>query len=1121
MDYQLTQTGPEVQEILDKGAESYSKAEIDTQVDELQDGIDSSVKNKGSESNIVVGVGNSSNIGITSSSIGMETGNSAILIGNDITMNTSGEVKYNGNRVATAIDLQGKQDVIRDLQTIRDGAAAGATAVQPAALTPIQSAIDTIEAVIPSTATANNKLTDKNYVDNSISTNTANFVGTFNSLAELQAVQNPTNNDYGFVIEQDAAGNEYYDRYKFNGSQWLFEYKVESTPFTAAQWAAIQSGMTAALVTKLEALPTSQQLSTQLAGKQDTISDLSTIRSNAAAAAANTGDKAYNTADFSGLGRVNLQKNIVEVSGTDKNVLTQAMVNTANTIYHIQYDYDLNGQTITLPANVTLQFDGGSFANGTIVGNHTKVSSKNVCFKKSLKFNGSWDGVIYTKWLEFVSADDEYSEVNGVVTRNPNPTDNTLVFKQLEAILNGSGGGKVVFEKGYYQTGIVDDTPNGGTKVIGGVTYPCWKTNVYVKPDWISLCLKNCKYVDIDLNGSTIKMLKLSCPMYEFACFVNCENASIHDGILKGSADHFDYPDYVEYDEVTIRSNYELCYGIYQAGGYLDIHNMDVSYFQGDDIIVGSSPWYDQNTQAVTNYQSQGFNIHDCEASYCGRNGITVHSSYNGVMNNVNIHNIGSDADNGEIGSDGIKGQNPRSGIDMEFEDGLGLVGKFVCNNLTITDCNRRNFTCGANTNVHSLTFNNLRSIGRPMLFSNITGEVNVNSSYIETSADNFINRFVTYNETEILLTNGSNSLCNGTTFNRCYIHDNVVDGTLIFNDNYAKSNPSAYFNGCKLELHSTLFKFHVCKNCDITFLGTGVNAATGLNLYGCIVRGVLDESNHSKGFYFTNMSQYVSNDMYFEGCTFVDLKGVGGASSAGFYNDGGASMILKDCTLKNCSQLPKNNGVIKNDGCTFEDCSLTPYPATGGIVNLYLEKCKATNTSILQGGKISVSHSSLEIKGSTWPTFHNTSYIVRNSEIVDIGTNNPWTGSTGTIDAENSSFTFNKNYASANMHFKNCIIGGLITEAGFTGTKENCVFLTPLATSGTTAQRPSASVAGVGFKYFDTDIDKPVYSDGTSWLDGTGAPSAKSLVVLSISQSDYDALVTKDANTLYVITSV
>lgn len=95
---------------------------------------DTSVQNKGSESNIVVGVGNSSNIGITSSSIGMETGNSAILIGNDITLNTSGAVKYNGSRVATATDLQGKQDVIQDLSTIRSGASAGATAVQPAAM---------------------------------------------------------------------------------------------------------------------------------------------------------------------------------------------------------------------------------------------------------------------------------------------------------------------------------------------------------------------------------------------------------------------------------------------------------------------------------------------------------------------------------------------------------------------------------------------------------------------------------------------------------------------------------------------------------------------------------------------------------------------------------------------------------------------------------------------------------------------------------------------------------------------------------------------------------------------------------------------------------------------------
>ena len=82
-------------------------------------------------------------------------------------------------------------------------------------------------------------------------------------------------------------------------------------------------------------------------------------------------DKAYNSALYSGLGRVYLRKNIVTLEGTGKNVLTQAMVNAANTIYHIQYDYDLNGQTITLPAGCVLEFDGGSLSNGTLnnVGN--------------------------------------------------------------------------------------------------------------------------------------------------------------------------------------------------------------------------------------------------------------------------------------------------------------------------------------------------------------------------------------------------------------------------------------------------------------------------------------------------------------------------------------------------------------------------------------------------------------------------------------------------------------------------------------------------------------------------------------------------------------------------------
>lgn len=90
-------------------------------------------------------------------------------------------------------------------------------------------------------------------------------------------------------------------------------------------------------------------------------------------------DKNYNTTDYSGLGRVYLRKNIQKVVNPNTglpyvtNLLTQEMVSKENTIYIIQYDYSLNYQSITIPEGCTLDFQGGSITNGTIVFNSTLV----------------------------------------------------------------------------------------------------------------------------------------------------------------------------------------------------------------------------------------------------------------------------------------------------------------------------------------------------------------------------------------------------------------------------------------------------------------------------------------------------------------------------------------------------------------------------------------------------------------------------------------------------------------------------------------------------------------------------------------------------------------------------
>lgn len=105
--------------------------------------------------------------------------------------------------------------------------------------------------------------TDKavaNFVNSSIATNTAYYISDngepFTSVEELEAYPGiVTNNDYAFVTGTDSAGNTYYDRYKATVRDstvtWALEYRLNNSSFTAAQWAAINSGITAALVAKI------------------------------------------------------------------------------------------------------------------------------------------------------------------------------------------------------------------------------------------------------------------------------------------------------------------------------------------------------------------------------------------------------------------------------------------------------------------------------------------------------------------------------------------------------------------------------------------------------------------------------------------------------------------------------------------------------------------------------------------------------------------------------------------------------------------------------------------------------------------------------------------------------
>lgn len=123
-----------------------------------------------------------------------------------------------------------------------------------------------IQGKIPTQASSENQLADKNFVNSSIATETAHYISDtdnqpFTSENDLPTA-NVTNNDYAFVTGTDSAGNTFYDRYKatVSGSAvtWAKEYRLNNSSFTSAQWAAISSGITEALVTKLSNIDLSQ-----------------------------------------------------------------------------------------------------------------------------------------------------------------------------------------------------------------------------------------------------------------------------------------------------------------------------------------------------------------------------------------------------------------------------------------------------------------------------------------------------------------------------------------------------------------------------------------------------------------------------------------------------------------------------------------------------------------------------------------------------------------------------------------------------------------------------------------------------------------------------------------------
>lgn len=324
--------------------------------------------------------------------------------------------------------------------------------------------------------------------------------------------------------------------------------------------------------------PSAKAVFDNLSTKQDTINDLGSIRSGASEgtnAYQVTGDKDYDTSTFSGLGRKNLTKNVVG----EKNVLTQAMMSEANTIYKIQYDYDLNGQTITIPEGCTLEFDGGSLANGTIVGGNTSIKAEEVTIFKNIHIDssGTWNvGDIYSKW--FASTNEAlYSTIDNILNMN-NEDVNTNI----------------------YIRGDYDYVPSHtyGTQAV--------KSN-------------SSFFVD-----GTIAHIGPQDSKNLFDFGPNAKNISFYGGTYIGSLKDTD-------DSSTPNIEYGHCFMFKDAENIM-IDGCIIRNFTGDGIAVSA--------ELVPGKVSRNITIRNCTIDRASRNGITIICAKNAIIENCTFKNI-------------------------------------------------------------------------------------------------------------------------------------------------------------------------------------------------------------------------------------------------------------------------------------------------------------------------------------------------------------------------------------------------------------------------------------------------------------------------------------------------
>lgn len=364
--------------------------------------------------------------------------------------------------------------------------------------------------------------------------------------------------------------------------------------------------------------------------------------------------------------------------------LTQNGIDSIKTVFIVNENYDLAGDTLNIPKGVRLVFKGGHIDNGVIIGNNTKLNVQQhvPAFGLNLTIAGRWFiKNVYDSWFDF-NAEPKYVS-NGII-------------KNILALSNDDTRCHIHFneDRVYYFELPYKDRPDiwnmVSYRVVDGKSVRNYDEIYDEKFSSLRIfTIPSNTHVTIN---NTLKMLPTRAGVYFVFWEYDKENITIDGtGAVYGECKEHSY--FINKSgEYSYSGEWGMIF-LFRKCRNIRFKDITISDAHGDCISFGGSRYPVEKGDRT----GRNLSVNNVTISYARRNGISLGVT-NGIIKNCHFEGCGIDE---------IFGTSPRAAIDFE-PDLVNLYPEIGNRNVRMKKCTFIN-----NKYDVSSTNNNLISYGK------------------------------------------------------------------------------------------------------------------------------------------------------------------------------------------------------------------------------------------------------------------------------------------------------------------------------------------------------------------------------------------------------------------------